>query len=93
MKKYTQRRVIRSLPMGVAMSMIAGFGGLEGDSPIAFTSPSPISPRRSWLIICRQTVSRSQTTLSLRMREKMPAEKGKDGPVRVEKPLAVSARL
>ena len=56
------RFVTRKVPQYVWMRNRARLRSLTAGKPPPLIPPSPISPRRSCPIICRQTVSRSQTT-------------------------------
>jgi hypothetical protein len=56
------RFVTRKVPQRVWMRKRARLRSLTAGIPTPLIPPLPISPRRSCPIICRQTVSRSQTT-------------------------------
>lgn len=56
------RFVMRKVPQRVWMRKRPRLRSLTAGMPTPLIPPSPISPRRSCPIICRQTVSRSQTT-------------------------------
>ena len=56
------RFVTRNVPQRVWTRKRARLRSFTAGIPTPLIPPSPISPRRSCPIICRQTVSRSQTT-------------------------------